>query len=362
MPPERARVPLRPRAGPLLLPEPERLLRAFLDAVADALPRSPAARVAAGGPAFAAHRSRSGCPNSAPGPPTSPPGHDAGVRLSLRLELPRGCGRRHGRARRRRASGPSSSCTASAIPTLVADAAELWAGSAPIAAFGPRARMDALLALRRAARAWPPLAPLLSAAVPDAVELADEEVDRRCSATAAGALAAAGVARALAQGAGPRAHRPRRDRPADDDRPADGRPAARRPSCPPTRCSPSTGGSRWATSELTARGAGPARRGAPAGRAAARPVGARRPGGGPPRPRARRTGKLTPVDALGAALTGTAEVDGDRVEVGATGWLEALRDRLADPEGGRSPSRPAGRRWPPPCATTSCAAWTGWTG
>lgn len=51
----------------------------------------------------------------------------------------------------------------------VVDAAILWTAPEAVSpAFGPRARADALLALRRAARAWPPLAPLLSAAVPGA--------------------------------------------------------------------------------------------------------------------------------------------------------------------------------------------------
>ncbi len=77
-------------------------------------------------------------------------------------------------------------------PSLVADAAELWAGGSRAAAFGPRARMDALLTLRRAARAWPPLAPLLSAAVPDRVEPADEEIAELLG-SASRALAAAGV-------------------------------------------------------------------------------------------------------------------------------------------------------------------------
>lgn len=62
-------------------------------------------------------------------------------------------------------------------PALVADATDVWADSGVTrGAFGPRARMDALLALRRAARAWSALTPLLSATVPDAVELLDEEL------------------------------------------------------------------------------------------------------------------------------------------------------------------------------------------
>jgi SNF2 family DNA or RNA helicase len=42
---------------------------------------------------------------------------------------------------------------------------------------------------------------------------------------------------------------------------------------------------------------------------------------------------LTPVDALGAVLTGTTEVDGEPVEVVTEGWLARLRERLtAAPE------------------------------
>ncbi len=51
--------------------------------------------------------------------------------------------------------------------------------------------------------------------------------------------------------------------------------------------------------------------------------------------RDRQDRKITPLDALGAALTGSAEdADGSRVEVEASGPLARLRDRLADPEGG----------------------------
>ncbi|EFL42671.1 SNF2/helicase domain-containing protein [Streptomyces griseoflavus Tu4000] len=49
------------------------------------------------------------------------------------------------------------------------------------------------------------------------------------------------------------------------------------------------------------------------------------------RARARQDHKITPVEALGAALTGSMEVDGSRIEVRPTGWLADLRDRLADP-------------------------------
>ncbi|GAA0966790.1 DEAD/DEAH box helicase [Acrocarpospora macrocephala] len=41
---------------------------------------------------------------------------------------------------------------------------------------------------------------------------------------------------------------------------------------------------------------------------------------------------LTPIAALALALTGTADLDGELVEIAATPWLEALRRRIADPE------------------------------
>ncbi|MFE0641970.1 DEAD/DEAH box helicase [Streptomyces sp. NPDC058877] len=49
------------------------------------------------------------------------------------------------------------------------------------------------------------------------------------------------------------------------------------------------------------------------------------------------------MDALAAVLTGTTDLDGRSVEVSATGWLERLRERLADPARGGSevPQPPA---------------------
>ncbi|MFC7471685.1 SNF2 helicase-associated domain-containing protein [Actinomadura keratinilytica] len=51
------------------------------------------------------------------------------------------------------------------------------------------------------------------------------------------------------------------------------------------------------------------------------------------RARKRDLGLLDPVDALGVALTGTAEVDGEPVQAVPVGALAALRDRLAAPPG-----------------------------
>ncbi|WP_412078941.1 DEAD/DEAH box helicase [Streptomyces xanthophaeus] len=332
MPPAAHCVPL-DQPGPPRLPAPEPLLRAFLDAVADTLPRSPAAPAAAGGPAYAARPPRLH-PELGDWAEEVAAGHDAGVRISLRIELDR---------------APEAAPAFRAVLQMhspadagpVADAVDVWAGSgAAAAAFGPRARMDALRALRRAARLWPPLAPLLGAAVPDSVELADEEVSELLG-EAAVALAADGV----------QVHWPREFARTLSTRAVVRSPGSRLPDSGPSGLlSPGAllsfswryalGGQDDLTrAELDHL--------AEAGRPLVRlrdqwvlidPAEVRRA-------RARQDREVPAVDALAAVLTGSAEIDGKRVDVEATGPLERLRALLASgPEQADGPGAPPGLR------------------
>ncbi|MEU5401589.1 SNF2-related protein [Streptomyces sp. NPDC005963] len=326
---------------PVLLPEPERLLRSFLDAVADVLPRTPAAEIAAGAPAFAAD-----APQTLPGARAwaadIAAGHDAGVRLSLRIELIEGSASPDPDPAHREGGQEPSPPSLKAVlqmhsasdPAIVADAADVWAsGDRPGEAFGPRARMDLLLALRRAARAWPPLAPLLHAAVPDELPLAEEEV-RELLGDATRALASCGVEvhwpKDMAQRLVARAVI------GPMDGAAEGR-AAERSGLDSFVSADALLSFNWwfalGDQQLTPEELD---RLAEANRPLVRlrdqwvlvdPDEVHRA-------RDRRDHTLAPVDALGAVLTGSTEIDGRKVEVEAVGWVARLRDRLADPEGG----------------------------
>ncbi len=294
MPPHARAVPLAGR-DPLELPDAEPLLRSFLDAVADTMPRGAAAVHAAGAPAFA-----STAPQQVP--------HlrdwaDQGVRISLRIE----------------GFGPFRAVVqvhSLADPARVVDAAELWAAA------NQRSRADATVALRRAARAWPPLERLLDQPVPDEVALLDSDVEHLLS-TGAVRLAGAGVD----------VHWPKdlvRDLSAKvvmGERPGD-RPAFFGPDqVTSVDWQLALGDDPLTPDELDVL--------AEATRPVVRlrdrwtlvdPELARRA-------RERAVKPVTAIDAIGAALTGTTEIDGVEVEVAATGWLDELKSRLADLDG-----------------------------
>ncbi|MEH0547889.1 DEAD/DEAH box helicase [Streptomyces sp. B21-105] len=336
LPPEGHAVPL-PGPGPLLLPRPEPLMRSFLDAVADILPRTPAAPHACGKP-FADRR-----PQRLPGThdwaAEVAAGMDAGVRISLRLDLsaydmfdaPGDEG--HGGARARSAGAAIVQVHSLADPTLVADAAALWAGEAD-AAFGARARVDAALAVRRAARVWPPLARLAEQDAPDVLALSEDELGDLLG-VAATRLAAAGVAvhwpRDLAQDLSAAAV----VRPAPGSA-TDGGGFFEGEELLQFRWQLAIGGDPLSEAEMDAL--------AEAHRPVVRlrdqwvlvdPALVRKA-------RKRELGLLDPVDALSVALSGVAEVDGETVEAVPVGALAALRDRLT--AGVRPAEPPAGLR------------------
>ncbi|MFI7705346.1 DEAD/DEAH box helicase [Nonomuraea sp. NPDC049480] len=296
--------------GEVWLPEAEALVRAFLDAVADAMPRSPGAVRATGTAAYAAAK------------PVKVPhlrrwaeeaGLDSGVRLSLRLEADDLA------AADFRAVVQLHSL---ADPSLVVDAGDLWQGRDP--GLGPRARIEATLAVRRAARAWSRLERLLDSAVPDELTLTGGDVEDLL-AGAADRLAAAGVEvhwpKSLVRGLSARAVVGERDA-APSDLPS----FLGGHHLTSFNWQMALGGEQLTAAEMD--------RLAEAHRPVVRlrdqwvlidPDLARKA-------RQRDLKPLTGLQALGAALTGTVEVEGEQVTVEPTGWLRDLRDRLAEPE------------------------------
>ncbi|MEV0740727.1 DEAD/DEAH box helicase [Streptomyces sp. NPDC050549] len=308
-------VPL-PGPGPLRLPEPEALMRSFLDAVADTLPRTPAAPYTSGMP-FAA-RPPQRLRDAQDWAAEVAAGMDAGVRISLRLDLSAYDLFDDG-GRVRSAGAAIVQVHSLADPTLVVDAAALWAGAAD-SAFGPRARVDAALAVRRAARVWPPLDRLTEQDVPDVLALSEEELGDLLG-MAATRLAAAGVAvhwpRDLAQDLTVSAVV--RSAPGSA---TDGTGFFESEELLQFRWQLALGGDPLTEAEMDAL--------AEAHRPVVRlrdqwvlvdPALVRKA-------RKRELGLLDPVDALSVALTGTAEVDGEQVEAVPVGALATLRDRL----------------------------------
>ncbi|NRQ35477.1 DEAD/DEAH box helicase [Nonomuraea sp. NN258] len=302
--------------GEVRLPDAEPLVRAFLDAVADAMPRSPGAVRATGTTAFAAAKPVK-VPHLRRWADEVSAGLDSGVRVSLRLESDD-----LARAEFRAVVQVHSL----ADPSLVVDAADLWDGHDPghEPGFGGRARIDATLAIRRAARAWPRLSALLESAVPDELTLTDGDVEDLL-AGAAERLAGVGVEvhwpKSLVGGLSARAVIGARDA-APSDLPS----FLGGNNLTSFDWQLALGGERLTAAEMDQL--------AEAHRPVVRlrdqwvlidPDLARKA-------RQRDLKPLTGLQALGAALTGTVELDGEQVPVEPTDWLRELRDRLAEPE------------------------------
>ncbi|MGA5473070.1 DEAD/DEAH box helicase [Streptomyces arboris] len=337
MPSEGYGVPL-PELDPPRLPDPEALIGSFLDAVADTLPRTPAAAFAMGAP-FAA-REPQHLPHAAAWAVEVASGLDAGVRVSLRLDLSAyelfdtadtyavTASREDGdEAAPAHPDDPAVRHAAAAVvqvhsladPTYVVDAAALWSGLAG-EPFGPRARVDAVLALRRAARVWAPLERLLDQTVPDVLAITEDELYELLS-DAGARLAAAGVhvhwprelARSLTAAAVVR--------PAPGSA-TDGTSFFDAEQLFAFNWQVSLGDERLTEAEMDIL--------AEAHRPVVRlrdqwvvvdPALVRKA-------RKRELGLLGPVDALAVALTGSAEVDGEQVEAVPVGALAALRTRI----------------------------------
>ncbi len=301
--------------------DPATLVRAFLDAVADTLPRTPAAELATGRAAFAATAPQH-VPQLRAWAEEISAGLDSGVRMSLRVELTDAPATARDTEPPRPRLVPRAHSLAD--PTLALDADELFARADH--ALGPRAQADMVLAVRRAATVWQPLARLLP--VPTARDLTDGEL-RELLGGAAGRLAGHGIdvtwpetstgsltARAVA-GAD-------RTPPADlrsffgGDGTVDLRWRLELDGEPLTDEEAATVADGGAVVRLRGRwilvDAGIARKA-----------------------RERRLPPLTAIEALAVALTGRTDIGGERVRVAPSAWLDALRRALADPDGGDGP-------------------------
>ncbi|CAM2745644.1 DEAD/DEAH box helicase [Streptomyces albus] len=354
VPPPAHAVPIS-QDGSLLMPAPDPLVRAFLDAVADTLPRTPAAPLVAGGPAYA-DEAPTAVPHLREWASRMAAGSDGGVRLSLRIEvsgLPQADPAAETEpdlllsqeTQTRPAFRGVLQLHATTDSALVADAAEVWAGNTATARrFGPQARTFALRTLRRAAAAWEALSPLLTAAVPDAIDLADDEIAELLGSAVPRALAAAGVQvhwpREFVRSLTSRAVIGAADEEAQSARDGRGRTETGLPSL----LAPDTllrfdwrfavGGQEVTRAELDQL--------AEAGRPLVRlrdqwvlldPEQVRTA-------RQRVDREVGTLEALDAVLTGSVEQDGEHVTVEAAGPLEALRERLSDPERREEPPLP----------------------
>jgi hypothetical protein len=214
-----------PGSRPMRLRSPEALIRELWDAIADLIARSPAApRTTASTVFAAAEPTRVG--DLAEWLSDTTDGLAAGARLGLRIEtvpVPpaaedeedladgededffAGLERYRGGARESEEDDGDDEddgapefqlvlqLRSNADPSLIVDAAALWnQPEAVLSRFGPQAETDLLLALRRGAPIWPPLAEALRQASPSVIDLDDDALTSLLG-PAAEELAGAGI-------------------------------------------------------------------------------------------------------------------------------------------------------------------------
>lgn len=168
-----------PGVTPLAISSPRYLVRAMWDALADSLVRTPAATLVTGHELFTDTRRQSAegvrdwLEDGAE--------LEGGADVALRIEL-------DGRGARAVVQVSSR-----VDPSLIVDAEAVFAASSALRArFGADVEAELLRALRRGARLWPPLGGLLHQRVPDALELAEDEL-ADLLATASTTLSDAGI-------------------------------------------------------------------------------------------------------------------------------------------------------------------------
>ncbi|MTD58968.1 DEAD/DEAH box helicase [Amycolatopsis pithecellobii] len=307
LPPEAHALPLSGLKN-VRLHAPETLVRALWDATADVLVRTPAARVVAGGPAFAAPE------------PTLLDAADldwlaaqqpSGANLQLRVEI---------RGEDEPEFAGVLALRSSIDPSLVVDAATLWdAPDAVLARLGEQVEAQLLIAVRRGARAWAPLGRALDEAAPAELVFTDDELVELLG-HGGSALSAAGVEVLWPKGMfsdGIRVKASATPAPGSE-----GGAVFRMTDLLKFRWQLSVGGENLTEAEITAL--------AEAKRPMIRLRGqwVRADPGLLAKLRRRSPGELSAAEALAAALSGTMEVDGERLEFSAPPALSGLLDRV----------------------------------
>ncbi|HUP69422.1 MAG TPA: SNF2-related protein [Acidimicrobiales bacterium] len=200
LPPAAHAVPL-PGPKPLRVMSPEAAVASFSDAVADLLPRTAAAPLVAGHAAFATPavtgpqaprrgaRRQAGhtSPGAAARQPIAPePGGGDGLPAAAAdwlVAVTAGTGDEAAASLRLEPPEPPDADFLAVLqlqsrrdPSLVVSAADLWAApDAVVSRFGEEAETAMLLSLRRGSRVWPPLGRLLDDARPEFLVLDDDE-------------------------------------------------------------------------------------------------------------------------------------------------------------------------------------------